>query len=528
MPTLARPRVEYRTPEDLVAEVQSGQLRIPQFQRSFRWEAGDVVRLFDSLLRGYPVGNLLLWRQPAPEQRMRVGPLEINAPASQSALWVVDGQQRITSLVGPLIAAESTNDVRFRVHLDLDSGQFHTAGARHIPPASWLPVSILPDTKTLLGWMRENSSWLSAAQIALADQAAKAIREYQIPTYVVSSPDEEPLIEIFERMNTTGKPLTKAEVFQALHSGMAGDEPGDLQSIGRVTAELDFGALDSRLALRCVLAFRGGDIFREDFHQEFDSEQDRVDTFRDVAATLREVVAFVRDQAGIPHLKLLPYSHPIPILTRFVRLHGTPSGRISTLLRRWIWRSAIAGTSARSVSVGDIRNQVVAVGASGPMAAASQLLGQVQPYSDFVVELNKTHFSHAMTKINVLGMLAANPLEPHTGQPVDVIRLLDAGKPLKAIFTKAPGSSATTLANRAITTLTGRYLDSILAAVSSDIAASHFIDEEAQRLLHSDPEAFLARRSQTVSAAIKAHVNRMAEWGARDGQTIADIIRSVA
>jgi hypothetical protein len=60
-----RPRVEYRTPVDLVNEVKSGLIRMPPFQRGFKWEAGDVVRLFDSLVRGYPIGNLLVWRRPA-------------------------------------------------------------------------------------------------------------------------------------------------------------------------------------------------------------------------------------------------------------------------------------------------------------------------------------------------------------------------------------------------------------------------------------------------------------------------------
>lgn len=56
MPTLDRPRIEYRTPVDLVAEVQRG----------FKWETSDVLARFDSILRGFPIGNLLLWRRPAP------------------------------------------------------------------------------------------------------------------------------------------------------------------------------------------------------------------------------------------------------------------------------------------------------------------------------------------------------------------------------------------------------------------------------------------------------------------------------
>ncbi|HET8657852.1 MAG TPA: DUF262 domain-containing protein [Micromonosporaceae bacterium] len=530
MPGLARPRVEYRTPEDLVQEVTNGYVRIPPFQRGFKWEAADVVKLFDSLHQGFPIGNLLLWSRPAPAQHLRVGPLEINAPDTEAALWVVDGQQRITSLVGALVAGDSSSDSRFRVHLDLDTGEFHTTGLRQDRPSSWVPVSLLLDTRTLLRWMRENAGWLADPQIALADQAAKAIREYQIPTYVVSATDEEPLLEIFTRMNTTGKPLTKSEVFHALHSGMAGDEPLDLHSLGRTTADLGFGPLDDRLAMRCILAVRGGDIFREDFHDEFVSDEDRADTFREVASALREVAHFLRSECGIPHVKLLPYSHPMPVLVRFVRLHGVPGGRVSTLLRRWVWRGAIAGTRARGLSVGEIRNQVLAVEQPTPMAAAQQLLGHVPSYLGFVAELDKTHFNHAMTKISTLGLLSVDPVDLMTGHTVDIARLMASGSPLRTVINDGQTASARTIANRVIgSTGSGQLLRQRLAQATPEAAASHLVDAEGQELLLSgDLEAFLIRRGVTCEKTIRMHVERMAEWGARDGRSIADTIRSAA
>ena len=84
---------------ELSALVTSGRLRLPQFQRSFRWDAQDVLNLFDSILRGYPFGSLLLWQREAGADDLRIGALEVQAGARQDALWVVDGQQRITSLV---------------------------------------------------------------------------------------------------------------------------------------------------------------------------------------------------------------------------------------------------------------------------------------------------------------------------------------------------------------------------------------------------------------------------------------------
>jgi hypothetical protein len=530
MATLDRPEVGYRTPVDLVAEVRRGRMRIPQFQRAFKWESGDVIELFDSIVRGYPIGNLLLWRQPAPAAHVQVGPVQVDAPDTASALWVVDGQQRITSLVGALVAAEETTDPRFRIYLDLDSGSFRSIGVRQQPDASWVAVSRLLDTTTLLRWMRENSGWLSDEQVAVADQAAKAVREYQIPTYVVSSPDEASLVEIFRRMNDTGKPLSRAEVFHALHSGLSGDEPADLPSLGSVTAQVGFGSLDDRLVLRCVLAFRGGDIFREDFRDEFTSDADRIETFREVAGTLREAVAFLTGEAGIPHVRLLPYSHVLPILVRFVRVHGAPSGRTAALLRRWVWRGGIAGTRAHGISVVDIRHQVLAADAADPMDAAQALLRQVPSFPDVDAELDKVNFNHAMTKINVLGLLSAEPRDPRTGQPVDIGRLVEAGSPLRSIVNDGPNPLAQSLANRIVTDVgSGRTLQRALGTAGPELAATHLIDDQAYVLLVTlQLDRFLARRESAVRIAVKRHIDRMAEWGARDGRSVADVIRSVA
>jgi hypothetical protein len=524
---LDRPRVEYRTPADLVAEVLAGRLRIPSFQRDFTWDSPDIVALFDSVLRGYPIGNLLLWQRPAPAIHLTVGPVEVDATELESAFWVVDGQQRITSLVGALVAADTTADARFRIHLDLDDGKFRAIGVRQQRAEAAVPVSLLLDTSTLLRWMRENSGWLSAAHLDMADRAAKAIREYQIPTYVVTSSDEALLVEIFRRMNDTGKPLTKAQVFSALHSGMAGDEPLDLRGLGGVPAELGYGTLDDRLALRCVLAYRGGDIFREDFRSEFLSDADRIETFRGVAAVLRDVVGFLRGECGIPHIRLLPYSHFLPVLVRFIRVHGTPEGRAAVLLRRWVWRGAIEGTQAGGISVVDVRGQVDAAGAgTAPVTAAGQLLRQVRSHPEVGTDLTRVHFSHAMTKINVLGMLAAQPLDLRTGQPVDLVHLLDGGSPLRRILRKDAGSLSESLANRVIAPPGSGALASVLAAAPAAVAASHMIDQTL--LAAGQDDHFLASRADALSILIKAHIDQMAEWGARDGQAMADVIRSVA
>ncbi|WP_341358375.1 DUF262 domain-containing protein [Georgenia sp. M64] len=80
--------------DQLVSGVQKGSIRLPDLQRPFVWPATKVRDLFDSMYRGYPVGELMFWDVTATgETRAISGPGEVEA-----AHQIVDGQQRLTSL----------------------------------------------------------------------------------------------------------------------------------------------------------------------------------------------------------------------------------------------------------------------------------------------------------------------------------------------------------------------------------------------------------------------------------------------
>lgn len=121
MAGVTQPKVSRVDPLRLTEWARTGRIRIPHFQRSYVWDASDAERLFDSILRGYPIGNLLMWRKPAPAADITVGELQISAPEQSDALWVVDGQQRLTTLIGALTASEETVDRRFRIFFDLQT-----------------------------------------------------------------------------------------------------------------------------------------------------------------------------------------------------------------------------------------------------------------------------------------------------------------------------------------------------------------------------------------------------------------------
>lgn len=80
--------------KDIVKHIDNatlGKLDIPEFQRGFLWSPDKAKKFVDSLWRSYPIGTILLWESKYSSPRVAQG-------IQQQKFWVVDGQQRITTL----------------------------------------------------------------------------------------------------------------------------------------------------------------------------------------------------------------------------------------------------------------------------------------------------------------------------------------------------------------------------------------------------------------------------------------------
>jgi hypothetical protein len=84
------------TVNQLIEKIDTGELGLPELQRPFIWKDSKVRDLFDSMMRGYPIGYLMLWECPALEKKKSIG---VDAHSYDSPKEVIiDGQQRLTSL----------------------------------------------------------------------------------------------------------------------------------------------------------------------------------------------------------------------------------------------------------------------------------------------------------------------------------------------------------------------------------------------------------------------------------------------
>jgi hypothetical protein len=105
----------FQTPlpaEKVLEEIHRNSYVLPAIQREFIWSTDQIRMLFDSLLRGYPIGSFLFWRVK-PERTStfvfyeflthyheKNSPYAMRASISpgQEVIAILDGQQRLTSL----------------------------------------------------------------------------------------------------------------------------------------------------------------------------------------------------------------------------------------------------------------------------------------------------------------------------------------------------------------------------------------------------------------------------------------------
>lgn len=536
--SISQPNARTFSVVDLVAEVRRGRVRVPEFQRPLRWQWEDVRRLFDSIVKGYPVGNLLLWQRHAPAARITLGALSFAAPEFSDGWWVVDGQQRLTSLANAL-GDEAAGDPRFAMAYDLREGSFCHLPSMEDPFV--VPLPILFDLSRLFRWIVEHPE--AQDKLDDASRVTKAIREFSIPAYVVEQQDEAVLRDIYDRMNNYGKRLSRAEVFSALHPG-EGENGAPRSSFETIIAAIErergFGQIDDDTILRAVLARRSGNVNR-DIRVEF-SEQARKDrdfgdeaqetAYQEGERAILRAIDFLQADAGVPHFTFLPYRYLLVILARFFAHFPEPEPRNRALLRRWFWRAAMLGPAPFSNSWTEaMRVLAMRIVPEEETGSVQRLLQAPMEWKPKPPNLTQFNTRKAESRVVLCALWSLRPRSFATGEAYSRQDLSEAiseggtlGQVVGRILSREPEGHRAWAANRlfVLEEPTGSVADLLLVAPEDlapgtkysrpDVLASHALTEElADALSRRDLEYFLEGRQALIQAATDDFLARTAE-----------------
>jgi len=193
--------------------VNSNEIAIPEIQRPFVWDSTKVRDLIDSLYRGYPIGYLILWRNPSVKLK--------DGKTAEGKKILIDGQQRVaslsTSVLGQNIINKNYEKEIIKIAFNPINEYFEVYNSAIARDASWIPdiSSILLKKTHLLKFIKEfvskNENVSDDYLFEVLDKLLK-ITERQIGIIELDHDlDIETVTEIFIRINSKGVVLSQAD-----------------------------------------------------------------------------------------------------------------------------------------------------------------------------------------------------------------------------------------------------------------------------------------------------------------------------
>lgn len=129
-----RIKPDYRDIIPFIADLESGFFQIPTFQRKFEWEKENIKKLWDSIFRFYPIGSFLIWKTNDSLERHREIGGHTFREGNGNFQYILDGQQRATSLLlslrGGKIKGEECFDPTLYIDLTYEENEEDEHGYR--------------------------------------------------------------------------------------------------------------------------------------------------------------------------------------------------------------------------------------------------------------------------------------------------------------------------------------------------------------------------------------------------------------
>ncbi|MGX7669809.1 GmrSD restriction endonuclease domain-containing protein [Plantactinospora sp. DSM 117369] len=351
-------RVEVLLLEQLLDEVRSGRLRVPRFQRPYVWHPHQMLDLYDSIERGYPIGSILVWETSRSLPTLdRVAGIEVPPAPDGPVAYLLDGHQRLSTLFGTLVhrpePAGTGRDRQWWIYRTLGAADQHDLlfqhWGKHAPPANLLPMQAVLRTMDFLAHARRlardpTTADNSEALVDEAEQVAQRIKAYKIPVIRLFGGDLEHAVEAFSRVNSSGRQISPDQMVSALtYQAEQGETLTDrIASIRESIADSGFGDVAAEPVFQTIVAITGEDDVQG---ARWTALADRVGKTLDGVVAQAEValhraVRFLRYEAGVPAAWLVPYPQQVMLLALFFHHRPDPDGTQSRALVRWFWSTS--------------------------------------------------------------------------------------------------------------------------------------------------------------------------------------------
>lgn len=519
-------------------ELERGNMRIPRFQRAYVWERSKIVRLLNSISMSYPIGSFFLWETDTTMEAFGRDITEFGFPKKPQGnyfMFILDGQQRITSLYVSLMG-KTLNEVDYStICYNLDSKKFKLPQLK--TEQHNIPVWKIWDAKEYSNLLMEYAKNGDLERMQALKECQEFLYNYPISIIMSRKMGLEEVVDIFERINQGGKRLSLFDLVHATVWSQDFDLREKIKDFNNEKAISLFGKI-------------GGEIFTQSLSLNIKHDctklvqlkltnQECINAWARTIECMRIAIDYVKS-LGAQNLSILPYANMLAIIQHYLyigKYNGiqpihtklisdwfwtvTFSNRYSssTLTRmnedaNWISRivageneSRIFSISLKADDLKRVRMNTTSVVKNGILC----LMASNGP-RDFdngqVVTLDNTNASRSNSKENhhFFPFSLRNTFGLTTNEANSVLNFAFISKRLNgSILNKRPSKYLAEYANA-----TDKIVENL---------ATHFISEKAFEAAKDDNfNAFIEERGKTIMAEI----NRVCQI--QDPHTIAPII----
>jgi len=319
----------------IVDYIDAGKYAVPIFQRDFVWNRSQILDLFDSIIKGYPIGTILLWKTPQePPFGYKDFITDEKIDVSNPEYCILDGRQRLTAFYGCVTEKGKEYD-DFCLYYDIEKEVLTYSFSQK---KKWIwSLRDIYDTYTLI---KKSQSVLSEPDydefFDRATKLNKVLNDYVVGEIIMNDGGLEDAQMAFTRLNSKGTPISDWDMHQALSYSDGEDRSLNemLNEIRQSLFSYGFQDIKEDEILACCYKYAG--------HRYLEKivELEKVEVkpyLQSVGNDLCLATQFLHDYCYIFSPKLFPYAKQIVPICYFFKLNPNPSEEQKKELARWLF-----------------------------------------------------------------------------------------------------------------------------------------------------------------------------------------------
>lgn len=356
-------------------KVVSGNYLVPKFQRDFVWTTKQIVDLFDSIIKGFPIGSIIMWKPDGEEFSTidEVGGIIVN-PASSDISYILDGRQRITAMMTVLYKDGILSD---RYYIDLEEMSIVRQFRGEVPP-HYLKLSDAFDSWYIVEYIEKIKGILPSEIVRAYSEKAKKVNKnllsYEVGYITVYGGKIDDAVEIFSRLNSKGIDISADYMIQALtyncQSGFLFSDK--IKEIIESLASYRFDSISRDTILKCIYNYTGKpfiDCKTEDIIQMSDLPT----VVESVKQDIVSAVDFLSKYCGVKEVQLLPYVYQLVMLSMFFKENKKLTEEHVKDLKQWFFYTSYTSYFTNT-SLANIRKDIEIFGAYSKGLVATPMM----------------------------------------------------------------------------------------------------------------------------------------------------------